>query len=91
MLQRAGEALDAFPREEREISALTLGLGADQLREFKRRLYELRQELLQAAASSSTPPERVVQINFQLFPLSRASETAAGSADADAAEGNITS
>lgn len=70
MLQRAAEALDGVPREEREIAALTLGLDEARFREFKQRLYELRQELLQLASSSSERPDRVVQINFQMFPLS---------------------
>ena len=70
MLQRAGDALDGVPRDEREIAALTLGLDAARFREFKQRLYELRQELLQLASSSSERPDRVVQINFQMFPLS---------------------
>jgi uncharacterized protein (TIGR02147 family) len=71
MLERAGEALDAVPREEREIAALTLGLNAEQFQRVKQRLYELRQELLQAAGPGSATPDRVVQINFQMFPLSR--------------------
>jgi uncharacterized protein (TIGR02147 family) len=70
MLQRASEALDGVPREEREVAALTLGLDAERFREFKQRLYELRQELLQLASSSGVRPDRVVQINFQMFPLS---------------------
>jgi uncharacterized protein (TIGR02147 family) len=76
MLERASEALDSVPREEREIAALTLGLTAEQVRQVKQRLYELRQELLQAAGSAtpSATPDRVVQINFQMFPLSRVDE-----------------
>jgi uncharacterized protein (TIGR02147 family) len=71
MLQRAGEALDSVAREEREIAALTVGLDATRFRQFKQRLYELRQELLHLATASGDPPDRVVQINFQMFPLSR--------------------
>jgi uncharacterized protein (TIGR02147 family) len=74
MLQRAGEALDSVAREEREIAALTVGLDAALYRRFKQRLYELRQELLHLATSSQDPPDRVVQINFQMFPLSRVDE-----------------
>lgn len=74
MLERASEALDSVPREEREIAGLTLGLDAAQAQHVKRRLYELRQELLQVAGQSSATPDRVVQINFQMFPLSRVEE-----------------
>lgn len=75
MMTRASEALDTVPREEREIAALTLGVNAEQLAHIKRRLYELRQELLQASVPDAQHlPDRVVQINFQMFPLSRANQ-----------------
>jgi uncharacterized protein (TIGR02147 family) len=75
MLERASDALDSVPREEREIAALTLALNDDQFSHFKRRLYELRQELLQAClGDASGAPDRVVQINFQMFPLSRVNQ-----------------
>ena len=75
MMQRASEALDTVPREEREIAALTLGLNERQFLQIKQRLYQLRQELLQASLEEAEgPPDRVVQINFQMFPLSRVNE-----------------
>lgn len=77
MLERAADALDHVARDEREIGALTLSLSADQFQLFKQRLYEVRQELLQAAveaASSGGPLDRVVQINLQMFPLARVDE-----------------
>jgi hypothetical protein len=43
-----------------------------QLGELKQRLRAFRRELLQQAELGNTP-ERVVQINFQLFPMSVAS------------------
>lgn len=71
MLARAADALDTVERQEREVAALTLSLNSAQVLDFKQRLYELRQELLQAAgAAGASPPDRVVQINFQMFPLS---------------------
>lgn len=71
MLERAQEALDHCSRDEREIAGLTLSVSRRQLADFKRRLYEFRQELVQLAveASKSEAPTDVVQINFQLFPL----------------------
>lgn len=70
MLQRASEALDDVARDEREVAALTLSLNVAQVHEFKQRLYALRQDLLQAAAATEDVPDCVVQINFQMFPLS---------------------
>lgn len=71
MLERAAEALDTCEREEREVASLTLSVSRQQLAELKRRLYEFRQELLQEALepSGNAAPTDVVQINFQLFPL----------------------
>jgi len=74
MLERASDALDGVAREDREIAALTVGLDAARFRQFKERLYELRQELLHLATASGDAPDRVVQINFQMFPLSRVDE-----------------
>jgi uncharacterized protein (TIGR02147 family) len=69
MLKRASDAIDEVPREEREIGALTLGVSAARFERIKRRLFELRQELLQESADEGDA-DRVVQVNFQLFPLS---------------------
>jgi uncharacterized protein (TIGR02147 family) len=74
MLQRASEAIDTVGREDREIAALTLGLDGEQFQRYKQRLYELRQELLHAASNGTNRPDRVVQINFQMFPLSAVDE-----------------
>ncbi len=70
MLQKASEALDRFPREEREFGALTLALDEETAKRFKTRLVELREELLQDSLSASSSADRVFQINLHLFPLS---------------------
>ncbi|HEX2880495.1 MAG TPA: TIGR02147 family protein [Polyangiaceae bacterium] len=70
MLARASDALDLIPRDEREVSSLTLCVSQAKLLELKQRVREFRKELLQTAETNNRP-ERVVQLNFQLFPLSR--------------------
>jgi uncharacterized protein (TIGR02147 family) len=70
MLERASDALDLIPRDEREVSSLTLCVSQEKLLELKQRVREFRKELLQTAETDNRP-ERVVQLNFQLFPLSR--------------------
>lgn len=72
MLERAGEAIELFAREEREIASLTLCVSEARLLELKAQIREFRQRLLQTAEQDDTP-ERVVQLNFQLFPLSKKS------------------
>jgi uncharacterized protein (TIGR02147 family) len=69
MLERAGYALDHNPRDERDISCLTLCVSDAKLQELKQRVRAFRQELLQAAELDDQP-ERVVQVNFQVFALS---------------------
>jgi len=77
MLERAAEALDSLPREERDVSCLTLCVSQAKLAELQERVRSFRQELLRTAELDNSP-ERVVQINFQVFPLSIAAEPATG-------------
>lgn len=70
MMQRAMESIDLVKPDQRDISSLTLCLGENGLRSFKERVQRFRRELLELSALEDDP-EQVVQINFQLFPLSR--------------------
>jgi uncharacterized protein (TIGR02147 family) len=70
MLERADASIDAVPPDQRDISSLTLCLGADGLRRLKERVQRFRRELLELSALENAPVQ-VVQMNFQLFPLSR--------------------
>ena len=70
MMQRAMESIDLVPAHQRDISSLTLCLGEAGLRAFKERVQRFRKELLELSALEQKPAQ-VVQINFQLFPLSR--------------------
>jgi hypothetical protein len=71
--KHAAGALDLVPREEREIASLTLCLSAAQFEQLKVELAALRSVLLQRYQSDEAA-ERVVQLNFQMFPLSRKNE-----------------
>lgn len=70
MMERASEAIDAFPREERDLGALTLCVDDEGLARLKQRLQELRRELLLDEPALAGRRDRIVQINLQLFPLS---------------------
>lgn len=70
MMARAAEAIDSVPREEREIASLTLCISEARMAELKRELEVFRRELVVRYQADPTP-ERVVQLNFQMFPLSR--------------------
>ena len=73
MMQRAMESIDLVPPSERDISSLTICLGANGLRSFKERVQRFRRELLELSALEDDP-EQVVQMNFQLFPLSKGAQ-----------------
>ena len=73
MIALAREAIERFPREERDISALTLSVNADSIAELKKRIAEFRKELLQFACNEQGS-NHVVQVNFQLFPVTKSFE-----------------
>jgi len=68
MMERAAESIDLVDRELRDISGVTVALSAESFQLVKQRIVELRAELL-ALSAGEAHPTRVVQVNFQLFPL----------------------
>jgi uncharacterized protein (TIGR02147 family) len=71
MMQMATEALFSVPQAERDISALTLCVRAEGLARIKHRLQAFRRELLELSAQEQRG-DTVLQINFQVFPLTHA-------------------
>jgi uncharacterized protein (TIGR02147 family) len=71
MMTLASESLERIPREEREIASLTLCLSDAQLQQLKNELESFRNHVLQKYQTTSDGV-RVVQLNVQMFPLSRA-------------------
>jgi uncharacterized protein (TIGR02147 family) len=69
----AVEALDRIKKDERNITSATLFLTADAYDAARKKIDDVRQELL-ALADSVGQGERVYQMNFQLFPLSKKHE-----------------
>lgn len=68
MMERATASIDEVPAPKRDISSLTLCMSADGLRRLKERIARFRRELLELSELENDPRE-VVQVNFQLFPL----------------------
>jgi uncharacterized protein (TIGR02147 family) len=69
MIERASESLERFPAKERDISCLTLGVSESTLPAIVSRIAEFRRELLEMAGSDPHI-KKIIQVNFQLFPLS---------------------
>jgi uncharacterized protein (TIGR02147 family) len=79
MMQRATAAMTEVPARERDVSSLTLCLGAAGLATLKERIQAFRRELLELC-EAEPQPSQVVQVNFQLFPLSENTLNGASSA-----------
>jgi uncharacterized protein (TIGR02147 family) len=70
MIESAKASIDLIPSEERDISALTLCVTEGKLQLIKERIQAFRKELLSFTAET-TDGEQVVQLNMQLFPLTK--------------------
>lgn len=70
MLERAGESMALVHHAERDISSVTLCISDRKLAELKAEIQAFRKKLM-ALAEEHPHPDRVVQFNVQLFPLSR--------------------
>jgi uncharacterized protein (TIGR02147 family) len=70
MLKLSATMLADLPGQERDISALTFGIKRSDFPNLKKHLQLMRKELLDFSAKAGEA-EDVVQINIQLFPLTR--------------------
>lgn len=70
MLERAADAIDDVPAAERDISSITMCLSPERVRMIRKRVAELRKELIEIAVQDPEP-RQVIQVNLQIFPLSK--------------------
>lgn len=66
----AKDALERHPPGEREIATLTLAISDAMMDRVKDKIRQLRREILEMAREDDAP-DRVHQLNFQVFPLTR--------------------
>jgi len=64
----AADAIERIPKEQRDISTLTLSTSAACLEAIRDRLTEVRHELMEMVKKDGAA-EEVYQLNFQIFPL----------------------
>jgi len=79
MIDLAREAMDRFPRDERIFSGVTIGIDAEGYEEIVAEVREFRRRVAEIAQRRSA--NRVVQVNFQVFPLSKTKSALKGDAD----------
>jgi len=66
----AENAFDRSKRDERDISALTLGISGETFGRIKGKLQSFRKEIMEIAHESESP-DRVYQLNLQFFPVTK--------------------
>jgi uncharacterized protein (TIGR02147 family) len=71
MMEHAKSSIERIPAGERDISSLTLCLGEHGLALVKKAIQRFRHELLELSELEQDG-RQIVQLNFQLFPLTRA-------------------
>jgi uncharacterized protein (TIGR02147 family) len=69
-MQLASESLDRFDKNDRDISSLTCSISQKGLEALKGELESCRKKMI-AIIEKDEPVDRVYQLNFQLFPVSR--------------------
>ena len=70
MLKLSANMLSALPGEQRDVSALTFSIKREDFPNLKKHLQLMRKELLDFSAKAGEA-EEVVQVNIQLYPLTR--------------------
>ncbi|MBN1127797.1 MAG: TIGR02147 family protein [Chitinispirillaceae bacterium] len=69
-IRLSGESLSRHPKETRDISTVTMNINTHDFDEIRERVKEFRSSIIKYV-SEQPAPDRVVQLNIQLFPLSR--------------------
>lgn len=67
-IQQAAVTLEAFPKADRHISSALITVSEKGYRDLMKRVEAFRHEILEVVKRESRNPERVVQLNIQLFP-----------------------
>lgn len=70
MMKLGMEAIERYPSDERDISAVILSVKKEKFTEFKQKIIAFRKELLKLACEDKDP-DQVIQINIQAFPLTK--------------------
>ena len=70
MLNLAKDSLITSPPAERDVSSVTISVNPDQIEAIKKEIEQLRKHLL-SLSSQSEGEGKVMQVNIQLFPLSK--------------------
>lgn len=70
MIQLSGESIDRFSGKERDVRGLTVALSGESYAQAKAKIESLWEEII-VLSQKEQNPEKVFQVNFQIFPVSK--------------------
>jgi uncharacterized protein (TIGR02147 family) len=70
ILDLSKAVMDKLSMQDRDVSTLTLGVKRGRMEELKNKLRDFRKEIL-SMVSTDTEPEEVIQLNMQLYPVTK--------------------
>ncbi len=70
MIQLAGESIDRFSGKERDVRGLTVALSGEGYAQAKGKIESLWEEII-VLAQQEKNPDKVFQVNFQIFPVTK--------------------
>jgi uncharacterized protein (TIGR02147 family) len=68
MMKRASESIDRFPREQRDLSAMTVGVSVETAKKIKELAEKFRGDIVDMVAKDQAP-DVLYQLNVYLFPV----------------------
>lgn len=77
LLDLTKEKLVNVPSDKRDVSALTLGVAKENLPALKKKIQDFRKEILKYISLDASP-DTVVQLNMQMYPMTRLNKKGAG-------------
>ncbi len=75
MIQLAQESIERVPREEREISSVTISIPKSEVQNIKTMISAFEDDILEMIAKKNEKSETIYQLNFQFFPLIESERT----------------
>ncbi len=71
MINLAAQSLSTVSAEERDITSATLGIRQSELPRIKKKIEAFRKSLLAESEAGEQKPDRIYQLNIQLFPVTQ--------------------
>jgi uncharacterized protein (TIGR02147 family) len=68
-LKLAGDSIAAIPKQQRDLSVMTLGVSKESMKKVKEKIQEFRKEIVGMLAQEPQTTDAIYQLNIQFFPV----------------------